>query len=168
MDRENKEQSFFYYKSYPWFIIFLRLISLFSFFILGLYILLDFKEVFAYLWVLYGIFCLTLVLPLSRCVHCFYYGKFCNTLWGKVSACLFEKKDEKGYVKKSSFYILTYPLWMLPEVLVFFELLIKKNLKYLILFCAFILLWFLSKLFLRWACCKRCHLKDFCPEVPFK
>ncbi len=167
MNQDTQEKNSLYHENYPRFIIFLRLIFLLGVFILCLYIFLDFKKPLAYLYILYAIFCSTLILPLSRCVHCSYYGRFCNTGWGRVSAYLFEKRNQSDYVNKSSFYILTYPLWILPGVLVFFELLFKRSLKYLILFCGFILLWFFGKLFLRWVCCRRCCQKDFCPEVPF-
>jgi len=168
MNQVEKEKNFCYYKDYPWPIITLRLVFLILVFSLGVYIVLDFKEILAYLYLLYGIFCLTLALPLSRCVHCFYHGRFCNTGWGRISAFLFEKKDEDEYLKKSSFYLLTYPLWLLPGILAFMKLLLIRDLKYLILFFCFVLLWLLGKLFLKWVCCRKCYKKDFCPEVPFK
>jgi len=168
MNQVEKEKDFFYYKDYPWVVITLRWFFLLLVFVLGLYIFLDFKQVLAYLYVFYAIFCLSLIFPLSRCVYCFYFGRFCNTGWGKVSAFLFEKKDEEEYLRRSSFYVLTYPLWFLPGLLALFELVLKRNLKYLILFCGFVLLWLSGKFFLKWVCCKRCNKKDFCPEVPFK
>lgn len=165
---EEKNQKTDLYPPYPFAIIFLRWIFSGAAFGWGVYILVDWKDPLAYLYVLYGVACLTLILPLSRCIHCYYHGKGCSVGWGKIAGYLFPKEDEAEYQKKYSYYILTYPLWLFPGLVSFFQLLLKRNLKYLIIFFGFIAIWFLGKLFLKWVCCGRCHQRDFCPAVPFR
>ena len=36
---------------------------------------------------------LGLVLRKHLCTHCYYYGKWCGTGWGKLSSCLFKEKS---------------------------------------------------------------------------
>jgi len=165
---EEKNQKCTFYSSYPFSIILLRWIFSGALFSWGVYIFIDLKESLAYLYVLYGVASLTLFLPLSRCIHCYYHGKSCNVGWGKIAGYLFPKEDETKYKEKHSYYILIYPLWLFPGLVSFFQLLLKRNLKYLIIFFGFMGIWFIGKLFLKWVCCGRCYQRNFCPAVPFR
>ncbi|MCJ7508602.1 MAG: hypothetical protein MUO85_07725 [candidate division Zixibacteria bacterium] len=158
----------FYCKDYPWHIIILRWIILSIIFALGIYIIYQLNQMLAWLYILYSIFGLTLILPLSRCVYCYYHNRWCNTGWGKIAAYLFNKGDEGKYVSKYPYAILLYPLWLFPLLLGMILLVRYRNLISLVLLLAYILLLVIEKLILRFAACVKCHEKAFCPALPFR
>jgi hypothetical protein len=94
MDDKGQAGEFAFCENYPKPIIIIRWIILLLAFALGIYALLQFHHMLAIVYIVYSVIALTLILPLSRCVSCFYHGKFCNTGWGKMAAYLFRKGDE--------------------------------------------------------------------------
>jgi hypothetical protein len=166
-EEEIKNEEFKFYENYPLFTIFLRWLLLGAAFGLGIYILFQIKDILAYFYILYGILCLMLVLPLSRCVYCYYHDRICDCGFGKVASFLFPKNDESKYKSKYVYFSLTYPFWFFPALFGIIQILRERSLKALIIFLVFILILLLERIFLRFAGCKNCHQRNICPGVPF-
>jgi hypothetical protein len=166
-EEEKKEEEFKFYQDYPLSIILLRWFFLGIAFGLGIYILFQFKEILAYAYILYGAICLTLILPLSRCVYCYYHGRLCDSGFGKIAAYLFPKDEESKYTSKYVYFSLTYPFWLLPGLFAFFQVLRRRSWEALIIFLAFLLILLLERVFLKAAGCKKCYQRKICPGVPF-
>jgi hypothetical protein len=155
-------------RDYPWYIIILRWIILSIIFALGIYIIYQLSQILAWIYILYSVFGLTLVLPLVRCVHCYYYDRWCNVGWGKMAKYLFKKGNQEEYISKYPFAILLYPLWLFPLLIAIILLLRGRNLVSLISLLAYVLLLIIEKLVLRFVACQNCHQKNFCPALPFR
>ncbi len=168
MNRQSEKESFAFYESYPGHVMIFRWIVLAVIFGLGVYVLSDIKEILGVAYVIYSVVALTFILPLSRCVSCYYYGKACNTGWGRLAAYLFPKGDESQYVKHYSYAILLHLLWVIPFFASFFQLLRRKEIVTLIVFLSYLLLLLVERVTLRKVACTRCHQKYFCPAVPFR
>jgi hypothetical protein len=167
MDETTQEMEFAFCDTYPKYVVVLRWIVLGAAFALGVYILTSIKQVLGIAYVIYSLIALTFILPLSRCAHCFYHGKLCNTGWGKVAAYLVAKGDESKYVKYYNYAIFLHLLWMVPLLASFFQLLRGRELKSLIIFVAYLFVLLIEKVFLKRLGCIRCRLREICPAVPF-
>lgn len=167
-EEEKRNEEFKFYQDYPVFTVLLRWLFLGIAFALGVYILLKFEAILAYIYVFYGAICLTLILPLSRCVYCFYHGRCCDSGFGKVAAYLFPKSDESQYASKYVYFTLTYLFWLLPGIVGFVQVLRRRSLPVLLIFLAFLLALLLERVVLKNLGCKNCHQREICPGVPFK
>ena len=177
MNNQAEKGKFIFCDTYPKHVIIIRWIILMVAFALGIYILADIKDLLGVVYVIYSLTALTLILPLSRCVSCFYYGKACNTGWGKVAAYLFPKGmnhmahtkgDESKYIEHYNYAILLHLLWMVPLLAAFFQLLRKRNMLVLIIFLAYLVILLLEKVVLKKLACLRCRQREFCPALPFR
>ncbi len=168
MNQEAEKENSTFCHTYPKYVIIIRWIILALAFALGIYILSDIKEILGIVYVLYSLITLTLILPLSRCVSCFYYGKACNVAWGKVAAYLFPKGDESKYVVHYNYAIFLHLLWLIPLLASFFQLLRKRDLLALIIFLSYLFILLVEKVTLKKLACTRCHQREFCPAVPFR
>jgi uncharacterized membrane protein YccF (DUF307 family) len=157
-----------FYENYPKHIIAIRWLILLIAFALGIYVLLDLHYMLAIVYILYSLIALTLILPLSRCVSCFYHGKFCNTGWGRVAFYLFKKGDESKYVDHYNYAIFLHLLWLVPLLIALLQLVRKRNILALSILVTYLFILFLEKIVLKKLCCKRCHQKEFCPALPFR
>ena len=166
-EEEKSDEEFKFCQDYRWYIVLLRWLFLGTAFGLGIYILFHLEDYLAYIYVFYGVICLTLVLPLSRCVYCYYHGRVCDSGFGKIAAYLFPKNDESKYPSKYVYFSLTYPFWLFPGLIGFAQVLRERSLECLILFLAFLLALFLERVFLKIAGCRNCHQRRICPGVPF-
>jgi hypothetical protein len=167
MDDITGEVEFTFCETYPKHVVVLRWIVLGAAFALGIYILTDIKHVLGIAYVIYSIIALTFILPLSRCAHCFYHGKLCNTGWGKVAAYLVAKGDESKYVKYYNYAIFLHLLWIIPLLASFVQLIRERDLKSSIIFLAYLFVLLVEKIFLKKLGCIRCRLREICPAVPF-
>jgi hypothetical protein len=168
MDQASKEQSFRYCESYPQLVIVIRWIILGTIFALGVYILWDIREVLGLAYIIYSLAALTLVLSLSRCASCFYYGRACNTGWGRVAAYLFPKGDESRYVENYSYSVFLHLLWLIPLGGGLFQLARSRSLVALCLVAGYAFLLLVEKIALKKLACVRCHQREFCPALPFR
>jgi len=168
MTREMEKEEPLFWHTYPAWVIVARWMVLLLAFALGIYILSDIKEALGIAYVVYSLLALTLILPLSRCVNCFYYGRMCNTGWGKVAEYLFPKGDESRYVEHYNFAILLHLLWLIPLLAAFFHLLRERKLQALLIFLFYLVILLVEKMVLKTLSCKRCHQRNFCPAVPFR
>ncbi len=168
MNQVSEKENLRYCDTYPQWVIFFRWIVLTIAFALGIYILSDVSPILGIAYVICGLLALTLVLPLSRCVSCYYFGKLCNTGWGKVAAYLYAKGDESQYQERYNYSILLHFLWMVPLLISFFQLTRKMEFRYAVFFLAYVLVLWIEKVVLKKLACKRCHQREFCPALPFK
>jgi hypothetical protein len=177
MNNQAEKENFIFRDTYPKHVIIIRWIILILAFALGIYILSGIKDWLGVVYVIYSLIALTLILPLSRCVSCFYHGKLCNTGWGKVAAYLFPKgmnhvvdtkADEYKYIEHYNYAILLHLLWLIPLLGSFFQLLRKRSMIVLILFLVYLFILLLEKIVLKKLACKRCHQREFCPALPFR
>jgi hypothetical protein len=177
MNNQIEKEKFVFCDAYPKHVIIIRWIILIAAFALGIYILSGMKDLFGVVYVIYSLIALTLILPLSRCVSCFYHGKLCNTGWGKVAAYLFPKGmnhavhtkgDESKYVEHYNYAILLHLLWIIPLLGFLFQLLRYRGLFYLIILIAYMFILLLEKIILKKLACTKCHQREFCPALPFR
>jgi hypothetical protein len=168
MEQLIQRDGFNYCETYPKGVIFARWIILTLAFILGVFILSQIKPALGIIYALYALYALTLVLPLSRCVNCFYYGRACNTGWGKVAAYLYGKGDESRYAEHYNYAIFLHLLWVIPLLASFFKLIMEKSLFFLMFFLVYTLVLWIEKVGLKKLACRRCHQREFCPALPFK
>lgn len=166
-EEEKTDEEFKFCQDYYWYIVLFRWLFLGLAFGLGIYILLQLKDYLAYIYVFYGAICLTLILPLTRCVYCYYHGRVCDSGFGKIAAYLFAKEDESKYPSKYVYFSLTYPFWLFPGLIGLIQVLRERSLESMIVFLAFLLTLFLERVFLKIAGCKNCHQRKICPGVPF-
>ena len=129
-----------YCEIYPKWVMIFRWIILTLAFALGIYILADIQPMLGMVYAVCSLLALTLILPLSRCVYCYYHGKFCNTGWGKIAAYLYAKGDESFYVERYNYAILLHLLWIVPLLAFLFQLARNKELKYAVIFLAYLLI----------------------------
>ena len=64
-------------------------------------------------FLIYGFVAIFVVLPLTRCIRCYYYGKACNFGLGKWASFFFPEASEKDFPSAYGYSIL---LWMLRIV----------------------------------------------------
>lgn len=159
---------FSFCESYPKHIIIIRWIILSIAFGLGIYILLGLHLVLSIIYIAYSLIALTLVLPLSRCVSCFYHGKSCNTGWGKIAAYLFKKGDESKFVERYNYAIFLHLLWLIPLLVALLQLIRLRDILALSTAAVYVLLLFIEKITLKKLCCIRCRQREFCPALPFR
>jgi membrane-bound metal-dependent hydrolase YbcI (DUF457 family) len=168
MNQPDEKENFAFCHSYPKPVILIRWIILGAAFALGIYFFWSFHPALGLAYVIYSLIALTLILPLSRCASCFYYGKACNTGWGRVAAYLFPKGDETKYVENYSYAIFLHLLWILPLLASLAQLARRRSVLALILFGAYLLVLLMDKITLKRLACARCHQREFCPAVPFR
>jgi len=168
MNDKKEVLEFTFCENYPKYIIVIRWLILLLAFALGTYILADLHFALAIIYVLYSVIALTLILPLSRCVSCFYHGKVCNTAWGRIAGYLFEKGDKSKYVEHYNYAIFLHLLWLVPLVVALLQVVRKRNIFALSIFVIYVFILFVEKIILKKLCCKRCHQRGFCPALPFR
>ncbi len=168
MNQRMEKENFAFCDSYPKRVIIIRWIILTAGFALGVYILVSIKEVLGLAYVIYSLIALTLILPLSRCVSCFYHGKICHIAWGKIAAYLFPKGDESDFVDHYNYAIFIHLLWIIPLLASIFQLLRNRNMLALIIFVAYLFILLMERITLKKLACSRCHQRGFCPAVPFR
>lgn len=55
------------------------------------------RPVLSYGFLAWAVFSLVYLLRKQVCTHCYYYGKWCHTGWGKITGRLFPKRDEETF-----------------------------------------------------------------------
>lgn len=101
-------------ESYPWRIILIRWILLAAEFGLAIYFVMNFKQSLGIFYIAYSILCLFLLLPLIRCVRCYYYGKRCNFGWGVWAAKFFPRDTVNPQSAYHGYTLLFWPLRLIP------------------------------------------------------
>jgi hypothetical protein len=74
----------------------------------------DFKFKTGLLFLIYGFVGIFVVLPLTRCVRCYYYGRICNFGLGQWAAFFFPEASEKNFPSAYGYSVLLWPLRIIP------------------------------------------------------
>jgi hypothetical protein len=167
MEEERKDKPEICFSEYPKRFILGRLLFLLVIFSSGVYVFYQLKAELSFVYIFYCLLAISLVLPLSRCVFCSYYGKYCNTGWGKVARYLFPKRDEDKFSSGYDYMLFIYPVWVFPLLGTLVQLVRSRNLFWLIFSGAYIFVLFLEKVYLKNSACRFCSQKMICPGVPF-
>ncbi len=106
---------------------------------------------------------LIFVLRKHLCTHCFYYGKICNTGWGKLAACLF-KKNSGNYELGGKLASIT---WMLAMFLPIIGMVIALILNWFSITIALLLGVFIILSVVNFSIhkksCVKCKMRFVCP-----
>lgn len=115
--------------------------------------------------ILYGLFLIVMLLFLLRkhlCTHCYYYGKFCNVGWGKLSAFMF-KKNSGNYGLGVKLASITWTVaTSVPIIGIVVSLVLSFSIFGLILLILFISL-SLINIIIHKKVCEKCKMKFICP-----
>ncbi len=118
-------------------------------------------------YVLFVIVMLLFVLRKHLCTNCYYYGKVCNTGWGKLAALLFEK-ESGNYKLGVKLAGITWGLITVIPILVMIILLIMNfSMELLITFVLFLVLTPVVMLYHKRSCF-HCKMKYQCPATMAK
>jgi hypothetical protein len=125
------------------------------------------------LFVVYGVISIFLLLPMIRCVRCYYYGKLCNFGWGLLVSKFFPKAENSPYPSTYGFTMAFWPLRIIPIGLGFLNLLDGYlNSGFAInphgLFGIYLLVILIHRRFYRAVACTRCHQCPTCPVYDSK
>lgn len=66
------------------------------------------------IFLIYGFVGIFVILPLSRCIRCYYYGKFCNFGLGKWVSLFFPESKDKKFASAYGFTVFLWPLRIIP------------------------------------------------------
>ncbi len=156
---------------YPIWIILIRWILAAAELGLALYFVFKFKFDLGIIFTTYSIVAAFVLLPLIRCVRCYYYGKRCNFGWGIMVARLFPRVEGETQAAKYGFAILFWPLRLAPIGLGLLSYLgifdDGFSLKPHGLFLIYILVLILHRWFYRFVSCSRCHQRTECPVYDY-
>jgi hypothetical protein len=151
------------YDTYPWFKIWPR--WFFGLIEIGIsvYLLITFKMYLGLAYTAYWIVSLFVLLPLIRCVHCYYYGKRCNTAWGLFAGFAFPKGETKYFQSGYALTFILWPLRILPIGLGLLGLIDGFSFVPDGLFGIYIVVILLHRLYYRSANCRVCYMQSECP-----
>ncbi|MCD6523322.1 MAG: hypothetical protein J7K68_06320 [Candidatus Diapherotrites archaeon] len=120
-----------------------------------------FNSVLAYLYLLGSLLVVYIVLRKEICTHCYYYGKWCSTGWGKLSAMLFRKKSG-NYELGAKIAGVTWPVIMgVPLIAMIYENIVGFSAYIFGLTMSYILLVLIFMVVHKKACCL-CKMKNKC------
>ncbi|MEE9554077.1 MAG: hypothetical protein V3W18_07230 [candidate division Zixibacteria bacterium] len=120
-----------------------------------------------FIFLIYGFISAFVLLPLIRCVRCYYYGKRCNFGWGKLVAFLFPKADDGTFSSRYGYSFIFWPLRIIPIGVGFIQIIdgFMSGFGFVpqgLLGIYFIVI-FLHRKFYRKAACSRCRQRSECP-----
>lgn len=130
---------------------------------ISVYLVISFKMYVGLAYAAYWIVSMLVLLPLIRCIHCYYYGKRCNTALGLFAGFAFPQ-GETIYFQAG--YALTFILWPLRIIPVGIGLLgLLDGVTFIPdgLFGIYIIIIVLHRLYYRTANCRVCNMQSECP-----
>lgn len=152
---------------YPYWIILVRWLFTAAEMTLGTYFVFRFRFELGVAFLAYGVVCVFLLLPVIRCVRCYYYGKRCNFGWGVMVSRFFPRVDGESYASTYGFTVLFWPLRILPIGFGMIDLYAGIQSEFKIipqgLFGLYLLVIFIHRRFYRSLSCPRCHQREGCP-----
>ena len=120
-----------------------------------------------YIFIIYGIVSLTVVLPLIRCVRCYYYGKRCNVGWGKIVPLFYRRSEDDSFSSRYGYSFLLWPLRLIPFGVGFLKILAGFMDEFTFvpqgLFAVYLIVLYLHRKFYRSVSCSKCHQRSVCP-----
>jgi hypothetical protein len=153
--------------SYPYRIIFTRWFFAAAEMGLASYFVFSFHFQLGFLFLIYGLVCVFVLLPLIRCVRCGYYGKRCNFGWGVMISRLFPKAEGESFFSAYGYTVLIWPLRIIPLGVGFLRIIdgfmggfhfVPQGLLGI-----YLLVMIIHRRFYRARACTRCRQKDVCP-----
>jgi len=131
------------------------------------YFVLTFKFYIGLLFLAYGIICVTVLLPMIRCVRCGYYGRRCNFGIGSLVANIFPRANDSRFSSRYGYSFLFWPLRLIP---IGFGMIKMLSLTYSPfrfvphgLFIVYLLLILLHRGYYRTSACPKCQQRAVCP-----
>ena len=142
-----------------------------AYFVLGIVGMWNLKlmkiPVISILYALFLIIMLIFVLRKHLCTNCYYYGKRCNTGWGKLAKMMFEK-DSGHYKLGVKLAGITWGLaTLIPIIGIITVLIFKFELYLLAILFLFILLTPINFTIHKHSCTK-CKMRNICPASMVK
>jgi len=125
----------------------------------------------AWIYLALAVVLVGVVLRKLVCTNCYYYGKWCGTGWGKLSALFFQKGDIENFAGSLGVRLapLTYGLLSLvPLILVVISLVQGFTVPKLIVLIVLLLVSFYSGFISRRNACINCKMKLICPGSAIK
>jgi hypothetical protein len=116
MDADNRERGK-YFVDFPLNVILPRWFFALTEMGIATYFLFKFGFRWGIIFLIYGFVAIFVLLPLTRCNRCFYYGRNCNFGLGKWAALFFPESSEKIYSSAYGYSILFWPLRLIPIML---------------------------------------------------
>jgi len=134
---------------------------------LATYMAFLFKFQLGFFFMIYAMVCGFVLLPLLRCVRCYYYGKRCNFGWGVMVGKLFSRAQGDSFYSVYGYSMLFWPLRIVPIGVGLLKILdgIMGGFEFVPqgLFGIYIIVIFLHRRFYRSRACRRCHQQAVCP-----
>jgi len=124
----------------------------------------------AWIYLALAIVMVFVVLRKMICVHCYYYGKWCSTGWGKLSALFFKQGDLEKFATCPGFIVapLTYgSLILIPILLIVISLLDEFSTEKIIVLGLLVVV-SISGVINRWKSCAHCKMQTICPGAAAK
>lgn len=106
-----------YYVDFPVRIVLIRWLFALTEMGIASYFAFNFNFRLGLLFLIYGFVAVFVLLPLTRCNRCFYYGKTCNFGLGKWAALFVPESKEKIYSSAYGYTIFFWPLRLIPMLL---------------------------------------------------
>lgn len=173
------------YENFPWSRIAARWIFALAEMGIASYFAFDFGFRTGLIFLIYGFVGIFVLLPLARCVRCYYYGKACNFGLGLWAAAFFPESRDKRFASAYGFTIFLWPLRIIPLGLGVIPILgviryglsipsgyaidmleaMVMNLRIVPhgLFVIYLAVIYLHRKYYRSRSCSRCHHKIDCP-----
>jgi len=155
------------FDNFPYRVIIVRWLFAGAEMALATYFVFNFKFPLGVFFLIYGLVCLFVLLPLIRCVRCRYYGKRCNFGWGVLVSRLFSRADTDDFSSSYGYTFLFWPLRILPIGLGMLKIPAGFTDGFKVmphaLFGIYLLLIILHRRYYRSAACQRCRQKEICP-----
>ena len=130
-----------------------------------------FSPLLAWIYLLFAIVMVGIVLRKLVCTNCYYYGKWCCTGWGKLSALFFKKGNIENFDKSIGIKLapLTYGLLsLIPVVLIVFSIIRGFTMSKVVVLLLLLLISFYSGAIGRKKACANCKMRLICPGSAVK
>jgi hypothetical protein len=102
------------YENYPLRKITVRWLFALTEMAIASYFVFDFGFRSGLIFLIYGFIGIFVLLPLARCIRCYYYGKLCNFGLGKWAAIFFPEAKDKKFASAYGFTVFLWPLRIMP------------------------------------------------------
>ncbi len=135
----------------------------------GVYIMMKFHEMIGMAYGAYAAAAFLIILPLSTCIGCCYYGKRCHCGWGALTRYAYKIGESVDFARAFSWRVLIHPVWAVPLLGALFNLARLRRLEPAIVFGAFALVVFINhRLLMKHPACKHCLQRFNCPGCQYQ
>ncbi len=136
--------------------------------LLGTYLSASFAPLAGLIYFATAFLMITVILRKLVCVNCWYYGKWCHTGWGKLSALMFKQGKVENFASCTGLKIVPFfygLLSLIPVGLGIAALIINpdKNMANVAGLALLLTVSFSSGVLVRRKTCAKCKMKLICP-----